>query len=84
MSWLRLFVGSRLLRRADSTNQLAWVDAQALSQLQDVVQRDISLSALYLSHEGPVQANKIGELFLALAEFVASRADTRTKRLRCE
>ncbi|KOX19045.1 hypothetical protein ADL05_06075 [Nocardiopsis sp. NRRL B-16309] len=62
-------------------HQFPRIYLQPLCELQQVVQAQVAASPLHLADEGPVQPRGVGELFLALAEFLAAGADTRPERL---
>ncbi len=58
------------LRRLEPAHQLAGVDAEHVGQAQDVVQPDVPLPALNLPDVAPVHGRVVGQLLLALAEFL--------------
>lgn len=64
-----------------SPHQLAWVDLEPVSQLEDVVEREVPPPTFNLADEGPVEAAGIGKLLLALTQLVPPNPDTLTKGL---
>lgn len=70
-------------RRSQPPDQLAGVDLEALSDLQNVVQRDVAAAPLDLADEGPVQTTVVSELLLTLAQLVTASADPVSEDPRC-
>lgn len=52
------------LHSANGFQQLSWSNAQAVSQLNDVLQAHVSFAAFYATHVVPMQIRQLRQLFL--------------------